>query len=151
MPQRAALLSILSGYFNNQAQFPFPPLLPFSPHGFSNLKALLLPFQGFPFPLPDTDSAPPRGGPRGRMLAAHESTSRPTVSRAQHHPRTQGGQCPEPGKGQWRQEHQRSLPAPYSGASSLRIFPFLPLPKPSEVRKEGHVQGGCLRVKKTKL
>lgn len=68
---------LLSGYFNNQMQFPFPPFVYIFPRGFSNLRPLLLPFQGFPFLLPNTDPAPPRWGPRGKMLAPHESTSRP--------------------------------------------------------------------------
>lgn len=153
---KATRPSLLSGYFHNQVQFHFPPFASIFSIGLSNLR-LPLSCRGFPFPLPNTDPASPRGSPRGRMRSAHESTPRPTVCLAQHCPRAQGGWGLEPGKGQWGQEDQRSLPAtraPYIGSPLFRSAHFCPLLNYQKLAKK--VMSGekdkvsCLRVKKTK-
>lgn len=71
--QRAALLSFLSGYFNNLVQFHFPPScliwgwfpnsIPLFACIFPNLRPLL-PSQGFPSPLLERGPAPHVGRPR---------------------------------------------------------------------------------------
>lgn len=160
---RPPVFPLFSGFFHNQVQFHFPPLLPSSPSG--------SPTSGYPYHARVSPSlyltqtlhlhGGGRGGAPGRMWSAHESPSGPKVSLNQHCPRTQGARDLEPGKGQGGRDRKTKRAClqpgvPTVGFPHFRSAHFCPLLNHQKLAKrvvlgEKDKEVLCLSIKKTKL